>query len=189
MVVQPLHRVVSAVALRARSRRAPRLLRRPGKLPSAHRVRGVFRIRPPRPHPMPSYPRASFAWLIALLALTSGQAASTFLTDGYSVRVWQTEDGLPENLVTSAAQTRDGYLWFGTFSGLVRFDGERFRVFNPTNAPELPDRRVVRLFEDSMGVLWIGHEAGHVSRYHQGRFERVDRNGPSRFRCCGAARS
>ncbi len=122
---------------------------------------------------MPSYPRASFAWLIALLALTSGQAASTFLTDGYSVRVWQTEDGLPENLVTSAAQTRDGYLWFGTFSGLVRFDGERFRVFNPTNAPELPDRRVVRLFEDSMGVLWIGHEAGHVSRYHQGRFERV----------------
>jgi hypothetical protein len=33
------------------------------------------------------------------------------------VRVWQTEDGLPENLVTSAVQTRDGYLWFGTNSG------------------------------------------------------------------------
>jgi len=89
------------------------------------------------------------------------------------VRVWQTDDGLPENLVTSAAQTKDGYLWFGTFSGLVRFDGERFRVFNSTNTPELPDRRVVRLFDDGKGTLWIGHEAGHVSRYRQGRFERV----------------
>jgi signal transduction histidine kinase/ligand-binding sensor domain-containing protein len=111
--------------------------------------------------------------MLAALTLTSGQAASTFLSDGYSVRVWQTEDGLPENLVTSAAQTRDGYLWFGTFSGLVRFDGERFRVFNPTNTPEMPDRRVVRLFEDKQGTLWIGHEAGHVSRYHQGRLEQV----------------
>ena len=89
------------------------------------------------------------------------------------MRVWQTEDGLPENLVTSAVQTRDGYLWFGTFSGLVRFDGERFRVFNSINTPELPDRRVVRLFDDSQGSLWIGLEAGHVSRYRQGRFERV----------------
>lgn len=111
--------------------------------------------------------------MLALLPLATGQAASTFLTDGYSVRVWQTEDGLPENLVTSAAQTRDGYLWFGTFSGVARFDGERFRVFNPTNTPEMPDRRVVRLFEDGRGMLWIGHEAGHVSRYHQGRLERV----------------
>lgn len=111
--------------------------------------------------------------MLTLFAVVTGHPASTFLTDGYSVRVWQTEDGLPENLVSSAAQTKDGYLWFGTLSGLVRFDGERFRVFNSTNTPELPDRRVVRLFEDSQGTLWIGHEAGHVSRYRQGRFERV----------------
>ena len=111
--------------------------------------------------------------MLVLLAPATGRPASTFLADGYSVRIWQTEDGLPENLVTSAAQTKDGYLWFGTFSGLVRFDGERFRVFNPINTPELPDRRVVRLFGDSQDTLWIGDEAGHVSRYRQGRFERV----------------
>ena len=122
---------------------------------------------------MLSLPRTSAAWMLALFAVVTGHPASTLLTDGYSVRVWQTEDGLPENLVTSAAQTKDGYLWFGTFSGLVRFDGERFRVFNPTNTPELPDRRVVRLFDDNQGTLWIGHEAGHVSRYRQGRFESV----------------
>lgn len=122
---------------------------------------------------MLSLPRTSAAWMLALFAVVTGHPASTLLTDGYSVRVWQTEDGLPENLVTSAAQTKDGYLWFGTFSGLVRFDGERFRVFNPTNTPELADRRVVRLFDDNHGTLWIGHEAGHVSRYRHGRFENV----------------
>jgi ligand-binding sensor domain-containing protein len=35
--------------------------------------------------------------------------------------------------VTAAAQTRDGYLWFGTQSGLARFDGERFETFDPSN--------------------------------------------------------
>lgn len=122
---------------------------------------------------MPTCPRALATWLLVMFGLSTGHCAATFLAEGYSMRVWQTEDGLPENLVTSAAQTKDGYLWFGTFSGLVRFDGERFRVFNPTNTPELPDRRVVRLFDDSQGTLWIGHEAGHVSRYRQGRFEVV----------------
>jgi ligand-binding sensor domain-containing protein len=111
--------------------------------------------------------------MLTLFAVVTGHPASTLLSEGYSVRVWQTEDGLPENLVTSAAQTKDGYLWFGTLSGLVRFDGERFRVFNSTNTPEMPDRRVVRLFADSQDTLWIGDEAGHVSRYRQGRFERV----------------
>jgi DNA-binding NarL/FixJ family response regulator/signal transduction histidine kinase/ligand-binding sensor domain-containing protein len=111
--------------------------------------------------------------MLALLALENGYSAATILAEGYSLRVWQTEDGLPENLVTSAAQTKDGYLWFGTFSGLVRFDGERFRVFNSTNTPEMPDRRVVRLFADSHDTLWIGDEAGHVSRYRQDRLERV----------------
>ena len=33
-------------------------------------------------------------------------------------------------------QTRDGYLWFTTFDGLVRFDGVRFTVFNKSNCPE-----------------------------------------------------
>jgi len=47
----------------------------------------------------------------------------------YSFDVWQTEDGLPEHSVTAIVQTRDGYLWFGTYNGLVRFDGVRFKDF------------------------------------------------------------
>ncbi len=44
-------------------------------------------------------------------------------------------------MVTSAVQTRDGYLWFGTYSGLARFDGERFQVFDSSNTPKLQDRK------------------------------------------------
>jgi len=87
------------------------------------------------------------------------------------MRVWQTEDGLPQNMVTSAVQTRDGYLWFGTYNGLARFDGERFQAFDSANTPGLQDRRIASLFEDGQGTLWIGHEAGGITRYREGRFE------------------
>ncbi|WP_221031175.1 sensor histidine kinase [Actomonas aquatica] len=97
--------------------------------------------------------------------------AETFLADGYAVRVWQTEDGLPQNLVTSATQTQEGYLWFGTHSGLARFDGKRFRVFDSANTPALRDRRISALFEDAAGTLWIGHEAGGVTRLTDGSFQ------------------
>lgn len=98
---------------------------------------------------------------------------ATFLAEGYSIRVWRTEDGLPQNIVTSAVQTRDGYLWFGTQSGLARFDGERFQVFDTANTPELPDGRISALFEDAKGTLWIGQETGMLTRYDHGRFAAV----------------
>ena len=48
-------------------------------------------------------------------------------TDWFN-RVWQVDDGLPAANVTGIAQTRDGYLWLGTQSGLARFDGVNFEV-------------------------------------------------------------
>jgi signal transduction histidine kinase/ligand-binding sensor domain-containing protein len=120
---------------------------------------------------MPSF-RSRLFLVLVLSVCAVRSPADTFLAEGYSLRVWQTEDGLPQNMVTSAVQTRDGYLWFGTYSGLVRFDGERFQVFNPINSPGLPDRRAARLFEDAKGDLWIGHEGGIITRYRDGRFQR-----------------
>src|SRR5512138_3485703 len=66
----------------------------------------------------------------------------------YSVKTWENDDGLPQNSVLSMVQTHDGYLWLGTFNGLVRFNGTEFR--NLTS--ELTDR-IVHLFEDSRGTL------------------------------------
>ncbi len=114
---------------------------------------------------------AIVAFALVVLWPSSLCHAVTALAEGYAVRIWQTDDGLPQNMVTSAAQTRDGYIWFGTYSGLARFDGDRFQVFDPSNTPALRDRRVSCLFADDQDVLWVGQESGTIDRYFGGHFE------------------
>jgi ligand-binding sensor domain-containing protein len=48
----------------------------------------------------------------------------------YILEVWREDQGLPQNAVQTILQTRDGYLWFGSQEGVVRFDGVRFTVFD-----------------------------------------------------------
>lgn len=122
---------------------------------------------------MSPFSRSPTTCLLILLSLVGNAFGTAFLAEGYAVRVWQTDDGLPENMVTCAVQTRDGYLWFGTYSGLTRFDGERFQALDSVSTSSLPDRRVTRLFEDAQGSLWIGHDSGIVSRYRDGRLEQL----------------
>ena len=86
----------------------------------------------------------------------------------WSIRTWETEDGLPENSATAIAQDHHGYLWFGTFKGLVRFDGVRFTVFDRSNTPGLPSDGIVNLHLDQKGRLWISTLAGLVLRDSSG---------------------
>jgi PAS domain S-box-containing protein len=78
----------------------------------------------------------------------------------YLIDSWETEDGLPQNSVISIAQTPDGYLWFGTFTGLARFDGVKFTVYDPSNTPALPSPCAVRLYVDRQGRLWVCTDNG-----------------------------
>jgi ligand-binding sensor domain-containing protein/signal transduction histidine kinase len=89
----------------------------------------------------------------------------------FFLRVWTTDEELPENSVTAVTQTRDNYLWLATYAGLARFDGVRFTIFNSANTPGLQSDRLTSLYEDRQGSLWIGHERGDLSRYHDGKFE------------------
>lgn len=108
----------------------------------------------------------SFAPLFAQERMSLGQGARTrYLQD-----VWSTEKGLPQNSVTSLLQTRDGYLWVGTFGGLARFDGLKFTIFDTGNSPGLKSNRITALFEDHTGILWIGTEQNGLSRYDRGKF-------------------
>ncbi len=87
----------------------------------------------------------------------------------YMRTVWGTSSGLPQNSVQAVVQTRDGYLWFGTQEGLVRFDGSRFVVFNERSTPGMPGTDVRSLFESPDGTLWIGMTAG-LARLKDGQF-------------------
>ena len=70
-------------------------------------------------------------------------------------RVWQTDEGLPDNVISGLAQTPDGFLWVGTQGGLMRFDGVRFEEFTPVNLPGVPNRLVRALITDRVGGLWM----------------------------------
>ncbi len=89
----------------------------------------------------------------------------------YFVRTLSTDVGLPDNAVTAVLQTRDGYLWIGTYGGLARFDGVRFTVFNNSTRPGLQSDRITSLYEDPQGALWIGHERGDLTCYRNGKFD------------------
>lgn len=88
----------------------------------------------------------------------------------YRIDQWTADNGLPQNSVYSIIQTRDGYLWFATLDGLVRFDGVKFTVFNKSNSSGIINNRFTSLFEASIDDLWAGTEESGFVRYRNGRF-------------------
>ncbi len=91
----------------------------------------------------------------------------------YRSEIWTTETGLPQNSITAILQAKDGYLWFGTFGGLVRFDGIKFKIFNTINAPAIKSNRITGLYEDKNGTLWIGTQGGNLISYKDEVFTSV----------------
>jgi signal transduction histidine kinase/ligand-binding sensor domain-containing protein len=128
-------------------------------------------------------PLALLTFLIAFAGYLPGavpkarnKAASSVQMEGRSLdqyvrRVWQTDDGLPQNSVNAIAQTSDGYLWLGTEAGLSRFDGFQFSVFDKTNTPFLASSTITALLVDRENTLWIGTHGGGLVTYQGGRFE------------------
>jgi ligand-binding sensor domain-containing protein/signal transduction histidine kinase len=121
--------------------------------------------------------RLALALALALVATATAAAADATATAperaiSYSRRVWQTSDGLPEDIVLAFAQTPDGYLWIGTSGGLVRFDSVRFAVFNSRNEPAFLDDTVYTLLSSRDGTLWAGIDGGGLVRYRHGTFRR-----------------
>jgi ligand-binding sensor domain-containing protein len=105
-------------------------------------------------------------FVIGLASLSSfaalGAGAPIRQDSEWIIKTWETGDGLPDNSVTAIAQTPDGYIWLGTFNGLVRFNGVEFKVFNPANTPQLPSGGIVNLHVDHAGRLLVSTYRGLV---------------------------
>jgi ligand-binding sensor domain-containing protein/signal transduction histidine kinase len=93
----------------------------------------------------------------------------------YNSRTWQTDEGLPDNLVQAITQTLDGFLWVGTGHGLARFDGVSFTVFNAKNTPEIGNSSITALCADRAGGLWIGTDGGGLTCLKDGTFVHYDK--------------
>ena len=84
------------------------------------------------------------------------------------------DDGLSNNSVYCLRQDRLGFLWFGTFAGLNRYDGTGFSIYKPgrsiggDNLPgALQGSVIFALEEDVEGRLWVGTDGGGLSLYHR----------------------
>jgi diguanylate cyclase (GGDEF)-like protein len=90
---------------------------------------------------------------------------------GFAIAEWNTENGLPTNVVRDIRQTADGFLWLASYEGLVRFDGVAFRTFAEGDIPGLPRASFRRLAVDRHGALWAATETGGVVRRANGRWK------------------
>src|SRR5580700_11861517 len=81
----------------------------------------------------------------------------------YAHTTWKVRDGFTKGIITSLAQTPDGYLWIGTESGLLRFDGVRTVPWQPPSGAHLPGGSVRSLLATRDGRLWIGTTEGLAS--------------------------
>lgn len=93
---------------------------------------------------------ALLAFGLFLANLPPAEAAPRFLA-----HTWQSEDGLPSNVVRAMAQAADGYLWVGTPEGVVRFDGQRFTGCRTETDMMLPRRSIGALFPLANGEVWV----------------------------------
>ena len=86
----------------------------------------------------------------------------------YAHTAWTVRDGLFKGVVSSIAQTSDGYLWLGTEFGLLRFDGVRSVPWQPPAGEHLPGNDIQGLLAARDGRLWIGSNHG-LSSWKDGK--------------------
>lgn len=89
-------------------------------------------------------------------------ALEAFRPSEWVTRVWQTDDGLPDNRIASVLQTADGYLWVATLGGLMRFDGMEFEEQPTFPLTKLSNQNVRGLLQDRRGRVWMVMDLGMV---------------------------
>ena len=92
-------------------------------------------------------------------------------SQGYVFEHLSVDDGLSNNSILSICQDRRGFMWFGTYHGLNKYDGYRVTPYlsDPADSLALSDNIVTCLYEDRRGNLWAGTRLGGLNRYDRAR--------------------
>ena len=86
--------------------------------------------------------------------------------EGYSAVLYNSSNGLPTSEANAIAETSEGFIWIGGYSGLIRFDGNTFERVDSTNGIA----SIVSLFVDSKDRLWIGTNDSGAAVMERGEF-------------------
>ncbi len=125
------------------------------------------------------FSRLSIRWVVGVFLFSLLTVIEASFTYGQSsTAVFQqlsTEQGLPNPYASAAVQDKLGFIWIGTFSGLVRYDGYRLKIFahDQTNPSSLSSNYIRTLFTSRNGTIWVGTALG-LNRFdfETGQFER-----------------
>ena len=85
----------------------------------------------------------------------------------YRFRRIGVEDGLSQSTIFASLQDKIGFMWFGTASGLNKYDGYKLTIYsnNPNDSSSISDDGIISILEDSRGTLWIGTVDGNINKY------------------------
>jgi signal transduction histidine kinase/ligand-binding sensor domain-containing protein/DNA-binding response OmpR family regulator len=91
-----------------------------------------------------------------------GIAWATFATDSLSVKYLGIEHGLSNNAVTCIYQDHNGFMWFGTYDGLNKYDGYTFKVYRNAigDGKSLIGNHIYSIASDSKNHIWAGTTVG-----------------------------
>lgn len=113
--------------------------------------------------------------LFIIISLVSFNAFCQSINNQYTY--FTTKNGLPDGQITSMIQDKTGYLWLSTTNGLVRFDGQNFKVYrhNAADTNSLLEDDIRNLFVDSSGELWVlGYKTLYLYHPDADRLEHFD---------------
>jgi signal transduction histidine kinase/ligand-binding sensor domain-containing protein/response regulator of citrate/malate metabolism len=100
----------------------------------------------------------------------AGRFRANYVTTFYNTD----SNGFPSNDANVVLQTTDGFIWFGGFSGLIRYDGRKYTQWNAVSPDNFTSSNVRSLYE-SGGFLWIGTNDKGLFSYRNGAFAVYDK--------------
>ncbi len=86
----------------------------------------------------------------------------------YNFRSYTSQEGLPQKQILAIHQDSTGYLWFGTYGGLSRYNGAEFQTYTTNDG--LASNTIRALAEDTQGRLVVGTQGGGVCTREGNRF-------------------
>lgn len=98
--------------------------------------------------------------LLFVLLLSSWMVVA----QSYQFKHLEVSDGLSNNSVNTICKDRDGFMWFGTTTGLNRYDGYTFKIYqHAENDPgSLSDNYITDIVEMPDGRFWVNTGRGYV---------------------------
>lgn len=119
-----------------------------------------------------SFGRICCFLLVAWLAATTDARADSAWSERADPAFRQVVSGTLS--FVTMGQDATGFIWLGTQSGLLRWDGYKLRSYlSDVSVPgTLPDSFIQSLYTDQAGRFWVGTSAGGLVRYdaEQDRF-------------------